>query len=97
MTKPAWDYYAQSLLNNPKLDFLLLCDDGEWKLKMWSIKAYSCWSGNHGLHDKKVKDEKDSGEVALKTLKDETLIHMDQEDDPNASDTPGTSHTPDED
>ncbi|KAF8274537.1 hypothetical protein EI94DRAFT_1696058 [Lactarius quietus] len=97
MTKPAWDYYAWSLLNDPKLDFLLLCNDSEWKLKLRSIKAYSCWSGNHGVRNKKAKDDKESGNVDLKILKDETLIHMDLEDEPKASDTPSTSHTPDED
>ncbi|KAF8269866.1 hypothetical protein EI94DRAFT_1798688 [Lactarius quietus] len=61
------------------------------------IKAYSCWSGNHGVRDKKVKDEKEYGELNLKILKNESLIRMDLEDEPNVSDTPGTSHTPDKD
>jgi hypothetical protein len=29
ITRSAWDYYAQTVLNDPKLEFLLLCDDAE--------------------------------------------------------------------
>jgi len=49
MSKPAWDYFSRSLLKDPKLEFLLLCDDAEWKLRLWSIKAYSSWSAHHGI------------------------------------------------
>ena len=74
ITTPAWDYYARTILNDPKLEFLLLCDDAEWKLKMWSVKAYSCWTGNRGLREKKPKVEKQDGEDILN---DKDLIRMD--------------------
>jgi hypothetical protein len=44
---------------------------------MWSVKAYSCWTGNRGIHEKKPKVEKQSDEDGLNN---EDLIRMDPED-----------------
>ena len=80
ITKHAWEFYARTVLNNPKLEFLLLCDNAEWKLHLWSVKAYPTWSGHRGLREVTVKpkEEKGSGE---ELLDDEDLIRMGSEDD----------------
>jgi hypothetical protein len=78
MTKSAWDYYAQTVLNDRKLEFLLLCNNAKWKLRTWSVNAYSCWTGNHGLRKKKLKGKKEPIEDALN---DSNLLCMDPEED----------------
>lgn len=77
ITKPAWDYFTRIILNDPKLDFLLLCDDAEWKLRLWSIKAYSCWSGNQGIREKKPNAKQGAKGP---NIDDEKLIRMDPDD-----------------
>ena len=39
----AWEYYSSIMLADKLFDFLLLCDDGEWKLREWSSKSYPSW------------------------------------------------------
>ncbi|KAF8266304.1 hypothetical protein EI94DRAFT_1701843 [Lactarius quietus] len=45
----AWEYYARKMLNKPGLEFLWLCDDGQWKLQEWSQQSYSGWAKRHGI------------------------------------------------
>jgi len=45
----AWEFIAHSILPNPKLEFLLYCDDRQWKLKEWCKQNYSSWTCNQGL------------------------------------------------
>lgn len=42
----AWEYYSSILLADEALEFLLLCDDGEWKLREWSTRSYPSWHRN---------------------------------------------------
>ncbi|KAH9012919.1 hypothetical protein EDB84DRAFT_1568917 [Lactarius hengduanensis] len=92
ITAPAWEYYARTLLNDPKLEFLLLCDDTEWKLRLWSTKAYSCWSGAHGVREKKTTSVKQeptrplAGPSDLVNIDDEDLIHMGADNEANDPD-----------
>lgn len=39
----AWEYYSSIMLADKLFNFLLLCDDGEWKLREWSSKSYPSW------------------------------------------------------
>ena len=54
----AWEFFASIMLNEAKLDFLLLCDNGKWKLRKWSKQNYSSWAGNVRLTEKNVSAKK---------------------------------------
>ncbi|KAI9440360.1 hypothetical protein H4582DRAFT_2210601 [Lactarius indigo] len=54
-TNIAWDFYWRSILAYPEFQFLLLCDDGMWKLRQWSTRSYSTWALNHGVREAKPK------------------------------------------
>jgi hypothetical protein len=88
----AWDFYARTMLNQPGLEFLRLCDDGQWKLKEWSQRNYSGWAGNRGIRPRRVgknknknKQESDA-ETDNEDLSDPTLIRMDPDDSAAISD-----------
>lgn len=34
------------ILSDKTFGFLLLCDDGEWKLREWSTRSYPSWHRN---------------------------------------------------
>ena len=36
----AWEYYSSTMLVDEAFEFLLFCDDGEWKLREWSTRSY---------------------------------------------------------
>jgi hypothetical protein len=36
----AWEYYSMLMLADKAYSFLLLCDDGKWKLQEWSTQSY---------------------------------------------------------
>ncbi|KAH9038700.1 hypothetical protein EDB85DRAFT_1887752 [Lactarius pseudohatsudake] len=42
----AWEYFSRMMLADEAHDFLLLCDDGEWKLWEWSTRSYPSWHRN---------------------------------------------------
>ncbi|KAH9007894.1 hypothetical protein EDB85DRAFT_2165131 [Lactarius pseudohatsudake] len=42
----AWEYFSRMMLTDEAHDFLLLCDDGEWKLWEWSTRSYPSWHCN---------------------------------------------------
>lgn len=42
----AWEYFASMILSDKTFDFLLLCEDGEWKLREWSTRSYPSWHRN---------------------------------------------------
>ena len=45
MIKPTLEYFLRTMLADKAHEFLLLCDDGEWKLWEWSAWLYpSCYS-----------------------------------------------------
>ncbi|KAI9434751.1 hypothetical protein BJY52DRAFT_1231120 [Lactarius psammicola] len=71
----AWDFYARAILNDPELDFLLLCDDVQWKLKEWSTQNYSGWAGNRGVRLKNI-GQKTNKNSNTDILDDPALIRM---------------------
>ena len=42
----AWEYFSRMMLADEAHDFLLLCNDGEWKLREWSTRSYPSWHRN---------------------------------------------------
>ncbi|KAF8268128.1 hypothetical protein EI94DRAFT_1700465 [Lactarius quietus] len=42
----AWEYYSAMMLADKAFEFLLLCDNGEWKLREWSTRSYPSWHRN---------------------------------------------------
>lgn len=74
MSSAAWDFYARSVLNEPGLEFLLYCDDAQWKLREWSTQNYSSWTGNWGLRPKNGKNAKKNS--AGDILNDPSLIQI---------------------
>ena len=42
----AWEFYSSTMLADKTFEFLLLCDDGEWKLREWSTRSYPSWHRN---------------------------------------------------
>ena len=50
----AWEYYSSVMLADEVFNFLLLCDNGEWKLKEWSTRSYPSWY--HNWFTKDVED-----------------------------------------
>ncbi|KAI9435356.1 hypothetical protein H4582DRAFT_2171276 [Lactarius indigo] len=46
ITMKAWEWYSRMMLADKAHDFLLLCDDGEWKLWEWSTRSYPSWHRN---------------------------------------------------
>ena len=42
----AWEYYSSTMLADEAHDFLLLCNDSEWKLREWSTRSYPSWHRN---------------------------------------------------
>ncbi|KAH9007788.1 hypothetical protein EDB84DRAFT_1447321 [Lactarius hengduanensis] len=56
----AWDYFSRTILADKAHEFLLLCVDGEWKLREWSTKSYPSWYRNRHLPVKTEKDSTDS-------------------------------------
>ncbi|KAH9063603.1 hypothetical protein EDB87DRAFT_1681257 [Lactarius vividus] len=88
----AWDYFSRTILADKAHDFLLLCDDGEWKLREWSTKSYPSWYRNRHLpvtpkteknstnlvkdSDPSADKEKDENDLRKQVLEDPKLIHM---------------------
>ena len=59
----AWEYYSSMMLADKALEFLLLCDDGEWKLREWSTRSYPSWHRNR--LNKDTDNELTKGESIL--------------------------------
>ena len=57
ITSLGWEYYARSMLNEPGLEFLRLCDDGQWKLREWTQLNYSPWAKQNGIREARPKRE----------------------------------------
>ena len=53
----AWDYYSSMMLADEAFEFLLLCDDGEWKLREWSTRSYPSWHRNKFGKDNNPRTE----------------------------------------
>lgn len=70
----AWEFYARSMLNEPGLEFLRLCDDGQWKLREWTQLNYSGWAKRKGIREGRISVKKDAEDS--NSLDDEDLIQM---------------------
>ena len=77
ITSIAWEYYAQSMLNEPGLEFLRLCDDSQWKLKEWTQTSYSPWAKRNGIREARPKKEPGEDD----SLNNEDLIQMEPIDE----------------
>jgi hypothetical protein len=78
----AWEYYSQTMLKEPGLSFLQLCDDGQWKLQEWSKLNYSTWSRRNGVHP--VQTHKNKTDKKIESpLDQKDLIQIDPEADEN--------------
>ncbi|KAI9436142.1 hypothetical protein BJY52DRAFT_1197170 [Lactarius psammicola] len=89
ISKNAWDYFSRTMLTDKAHEFLLLCDDGEWKLREWSTKSYPSWYRNKHLPPKMEKNSTDTDKDQTKcnkerrkqVLKNPNLLQM-EDDDP---------------
>jgi len=64
MTDNMWTYFLRLMLADAKYDFLLLCDDMEWKLRKWCVLSYSSWYTKWQVH--KIKSQLEKAEAAVK-------------------------------
>ncbi|KAF8256971.1 hypothetical protein EI94DRAFT_1819549 [Lactarius quietus] len=74
-----WEFYARNMLNTRGLEFLRLCDDGQWKLKEWSKHHYSGWALNNGLREPrppKKEAKEDTGSPSQDPLDDKGLFQI---------------------
>ena len=62
----AWEYFSSMMLAEEAFDFLLLCDNGEWKLREWSTRSYPLWHCNRLSKD--TDDNTGNGELFLLSL-----------------------------
>ena len=51
------------MLVDEAIDFLLLCDNGEWKLMEWSTRSYPLWY--HNKFTRNIDNEIEKGESFL--------------------------------
>ncbi|KAH8979543.1 hypothetical protein EDB92DRAFT_2107530 [Lactarius akahatsu] len=80
----AWDYFSRTILADKAHEFLLLCVDGEWKLREWSTKSYPSWYRNRHLPVKTEKDSTDLDEDHDRDDPDAEKHHSeDSNDDPS--------------
>ena len=78
-----WEFYAQSMLNKPGLEFLHLCDDGQWKLREWTQLNYSGWAKRRGIREGRILSaKKETGDS--NGLDDEGLIQMESHSEEEA-------------
>ena len=92
MAGDSYDFYLRTMVTDPDFQFLLLCNDREWKLDEWSKRSYSSWAVGAGIREpgasKNVKKEKSAD---ARTLDDVKLFRMSQTPE-DTSDT-STSHS----
>jgi hypothetical protein len=68
------------MLNEPGLEFLCLCNGGQWKLREWTQLSYSGWAGRKGVREGRAKKEPSDGS----TLDNEDLIQMESNNEDEA-------------
>jgi hypothetical protein len=83
----AWDFYARSMLNVPGLEFLQLCDDGQWKLREWTQQNYSGWAWRNGLREARPKKEP----AETSNLDNKDLFQMEPSEEPEVVDAEESS------
>ena len=63
MMPKAFEYFLRMMLADEAHDFLLLCDDGEWKLREWSTRSYPSWHRNRFGQSEAEKDGEGNGKT----------------------------------
>ena len=63
LSMQAWKYHSSMMLVDEAFDFVLLCDNGEWKLMEWSTRSYPLWY--HNKFTRNVDNEIEKGESFL--------------------------------
>ena len=95
MIMPALEYFLRTMLADKAHKFLLLCNDGEWKLREWSMWSYPSWYRNKNQPPKPDKpaktwkaaedttdlEEDNSEDICVKDLDNPDLIQIRQDDD----------------
>src|SRR6266404_2935120 len=89
MTDNAWAYFIRLMLAEPKFEFLLLCDDIQWKLRKWCIHSYSSWYTK--WQDRKLKLQVAKAKAAVEldakgVLEDPNLIQFGTNSDSHSID-----------
>src|SRR6266404_2464238 len=77
MTENAWTYFFRMMVTEPKYEFLLLCNDMQWKLRKWCVHSYSSWYTKwqvRKLKSQLVKAEAAADSDAKDALDDSNLI-----------------------
>jgi hypothetical protein len=41
-----WEYFSHTILADEAFEYLLFCDDREWKLREWCMRSYPSWHCN---------------------------------------------------
>jgi hypothetical protein len=59
ISQKAWEFFSLMILADEAHEFLLLCDDGEWKLWEWSTRSYPLWHCNR--FNQALKDADEAG------------------------------------
>ncbi|KAH8979259.1 hypothetical protein EDB92DRAFT_2118869, partial [Lactarius akahatsu] len=79
----AWDYFSRTILADKAHEFLLLCVDGEWKLREWSTKSYplSHDSSQDEDHD---RDDPDAEKHHSEDSNDDPSEHAKDDDNPDS-------------
>ena len=95
MLKPVLEYFLRTMLTDKAHKFLLLCDDGEWKLQEWSTQSYPSWYRNKNqplkpdkpaksrkaAEDTTYSEEDNSKDIHIKDLDNLDLIQIRQDND----------------
>ena len=83
MSSVAWEFYFRSLLNEPGLEFLRLCEDSQWKqISNWTQQSYSRWSARKGVREVHPKmNKKEARKSAVPhTLDNKELFQIEPND-----------------
>ena len=65
----AWEYFSQMLLVDKIHKFLLLCNNGEWKLREWCMQSYPSWHHHRfALDNKDVVKAQEIGTLTFSLL-----------------------------
>ena len=65
MMPKAFEYFSRMMLADEAHNFLLLCDDGEWKLREWSTRLYPSWHRNRIDQSEAEKDAEGNGKKGV--------------------------------
>jgi ketosteroid isomerase-like protein len=64
----AWEYFSRTMLADGAHEFLLFCDDGEWKLREWSTRSYPSWHRNRFSQEDEDVTQDESKAILFNTI-----------------------------